>query len=133
MKESQLLNKTLDRINDNGTIDAYQLFRWEDGGNGLIQLTNALFKSDWEKYTKKVLSGFPAGCNVVLRSLNETNLVCDKIILVSPWMSCVENDLKDIINNLIDKEVEVLIRCGKKDEDSYPQCIKFEDKASNLV
>ena len=113
-------------------IDSYKLYRWEEQGDGPAQIVNALNKSNWQDYNNKVLSGFSAGCNTILRTLIDTDITCDKIILISPWIPCIEKDLDNIINNLIDKDIEALIICGKEDQDCLPQCKLFESKSKEL-
>jgi len=113
-------------------IDSYQLFRWEDEGNGPTQLENAITSISWDSYSTKVLGGFSAGCNTILRFLSETTIECDKVILQSPWIPCIEEDIEGIISNLVTKDIEVLIICGSEDEDCLPQCLKFESKAKEL-
>ena len=113
-------------------IDSYQLFRWEDEGNGPTQLENAINSISWESYSVKVLGGFSSGCNTILRFLRETNNKVDKIILQSPWIPCIEEDLEGLISNLATKNIEVLIICGNEDEDCLPQCLKFESKGKEL-
>jgi hypothetical protein len=113
-------------------IDSYQLFRWEDEGNGPTQLENVINLISWDEYNTKVLGGFSAGCNTILRFLSETTIECDKVILQSPWIPCIEEDIEGIISNLIMKDIEVLIICGNEDEDCLSQCLKFESKAKEL-
>lgn len=113
-------------------IDSYQLFRWNDEGDGPIQVEKVITSIEWDKYNCTVLAGFSAGCNTILRALNETDVYCNKIIMQSPWIPSIENDIDEIIRTLIDKEVEVLIICGQKDEDCLPQSKEFESKAKEL-
>jgi len=113
-------------------IDSSGLFRWEDDGNGPLQLENALGLIEWGSYNLKVLGGFSAGCNTILRFLRDTDIKCDKIILQSPWMPCIEDEPESIIEKLVIKGIEVLIICGRGDEDCLPQCLKFESKAREL-
>jgi predicted esterase len=113
-------------------IDSYRLYRWEDNGDGPAQIINTLKKSNWQDYNKKVLSGFSAGCNTILRTLTQTEITCEKIILISPWIPYIEENTEMIINNLLDKDVEVLIICGKEDQDCLSQCKLFESKGKEL-
>ena len=110
-------------------IDSYKLYRWEDQGDGPTQIHNALSKTHWVDYNDKVLSGFSSGSNTILRTLAETDTICDKVILISPWIPYTEKDAENIINKLIDKDIKVLIICGKEDQDCYPQCKLFESQS----
>jgi hypothetical protein len=110
-------------------IDSYQLYRWEDEGSGPLQLQRALESIPWDTYDQRVLSGFSAGCNTILRGLSKAAITCDKIILQSPWMPCIDTDLEDIMRHLTASETEILLICGDRDEDCMPQCLRFEAKA----
>lgn len=101
-------------------LDSYNLFRWEDKGSGPSQLEKAVKFVDWEKYDRRIICGFSAGCNVILRSLIEKNIDCEKIILQSPWIPVIEESLEDIIKILRKNKIEVLIICGVEDEDCFP-------------
>src|SRR6056297_1686586 len=93
------------------------------------EINNALSKTHWKAYNDKVLSGFSSGSNTILRTLTETDTICDKVILISPWIPYTEKDAENIINKLIDKDIKVLIICGKEDQDCYPQCKLFESQS----
>jgi len=113
-------------------LDSYQLFRWEDNGLGPDQLHKTLKNIEWDTYEHKILSGFSAGCNTILRTLIEKHVNCDKIIMMAPWMPIVEEQVTEIIETLKTKGIEVLMICGKEDEDCLPQCQLFEKKANEL-
>ena len=79
------------------------------------QIHNALSKTNWVDYNNKVLSGFSSGSNTILRTLTETDTTCDKVILISLWIPYTEKYAENIINKLVDKDIKVLIICGKED------------------
>ncbi|MGF7056425.1 alpha/beta fold hydrolase [Brassicibacter mesophilus] len=110
-------------------IDSCNLFRWEDDGTGPIQLKEAIELIEWNSYEQKILCGFSAGCNVILRAIRDQDISCNKIILQSPWIPTVEDNLNSLIEVLKKNDVEVLIICGNDDEDCLPQCKTFEVKA----
>jgi hypothetical protein len=110
-------------------IDSYQLYRWEDDGDGPIQLKEAIHSVDWDKYSSKVLAGFSAGCNTILRAIKEEDVVCDKIILQSPWIPCIESEMNELVSIILKKKIEILMICGLKDEVSLSQCLEFDKKA----
>ncbi|MDA3812099.1 MAG: hypothetical protein PF518_17405 [Spirochaetaceae bacterium] len=110
-------------------IEYLQLFRWGDEGDGPIQLENAISNIEWDKYSCRILAGFSAGCNTILRALNETKVHCDKIILQSPWIPSFEAEPDEIIKKLIEKKIKVLIICGLNDKDCLSQSLIFESKA----
>jgi len=110
-------------------IDSYQLYRWEDDGDGPSQVKNALHTIDSSQYTSIILAGFSAGCNTILRAIKEEDVVCDKIILQSPWIPMIENELEDLIDVSLKKEIEILMVCGQNDEVSLSQCVEFDKSA----
>ena len=110
-------------------IDSYQLYRWEDDGDGPSQLKQAIQSMDWDKYSSKVLAGFSAGCNTILRAIVEENVTCDKIILQSPWIPCIESELDELVSTLLKKQIEILMICGLNDEVSLSQCLEFDKRA----
>ena len=113
-------------------IDSCDLFRWEDHGDGPLQLENALLAIEGQKYESTVLAGFSAGCNTILRALNETSVTCDKVILQSPWIPSIEENPDEIIKTCVDKNIDLLMICGLEDEDCLPQCKLLESKAEEL-
>lgn len=110
-------------------LDSYQLFRWEDDGTGSNQLKEAIDLIEWTNYKRKILCGFSAGCNVILKAVRDTEINCDKIIMQSPWIPAVDDNLNDLVDKLKKKNIEILIICGEDDEDCLSQCNKLEAKA----
>ncbi len=113
-------------------IDSYQLFRWEEHGDGPFQLEKAIASIKWDEYSTTVLAGFSAGCNTILRALTETTVRCDRVVLQSPWIPSIENDIDGKIKTLIEKEIEVLLICGVKDEECLSLSRLFASKAREL-
>ena len=113
-------------------IDSFELFRWEDDGDGPNQLSSKINSIEWSLYESRVLAGFSAGCNTILRALCETEVDCDKVILQSPWIPSIEKDLDGMMRKLISKETSVLLICGLEDEDCLPQSLAFKSKAQEL-
>jgi len=106
-------------------IDSYMLYRWDDDGE--IQLNGIIGKLPWEKYCTRALCGFSAGCNEILKTLLETDIKCEKIILQSPWIPVIDDTLDRLLNILADVSIEIY--CGSKDDDCLPNAKKLADKA----
>lgn len=112
-------------------IDSFNLFRWNDEGNGPKQVEEVIERIDWNKYGKRALAGFSAGCNTILRLLEKKEIDLDKIILISPWIPSLNEDKEDkVFEQLKNLDIEVLLICGEKDEDCLPLCDKFIKKAN---
>lgn len=111
-------------------LDSYQLFRWEDKGNGPSQLEKEINKIDWESYDNKILCGFSAGCNVILRGIMENDIDCDKIILQSPWIPVISEKIEEVVEILSKKNISILIVCGEDDEDCIDLSKKFAEEAA---
>jgi len=101
-------------------IDSCDLFRWEDDGNGPEQLEEALRHMMLNQYDEKVLCGFSAGCNTILRTLLLSNIKWSHIILQSPWIPIIESELDALTTKLKALEITVTIICGTEDEDCFP-------------
>lgn len=113
-------------------IDSYQLYRWEDDGDGPTQLKQAIHSMDLNKYSLKVLAGFSAGCNTILRAIKAGDVECDKIILQSPWIPCIQNELDELMSIILKKNIEILMICGLNDEVSLSQCLEFDKKSKEI-
>lgn len=104
-------------------IDSKDLFRWDD--NAKVQLPFALEKIGSEKYQELILCGFSAACNEILKSILEHNINCNKLILVSPWILVIEKEIEKIVKVLNEKQIEVILICGKEDRDCYPMSVEL--------
>jgi hypothetical protein len=65
-------------------LDSYDLYRWEDNGSGDSQLHEVIQSMEWNRYQQHILSGFSAGCNVILKALTKYDFKFEQIILQSP-------------------------------------------------
>ncbi|WP_422485816.1 TPR end-of-group domain-containing protein [Gudongella sp. DL1XJH-153] len=113
-------------------IDSCELFRWEDEGTGPMQLKESMQKMQWDSYEKKTIGGFSAGCNVILRAILEQDISCSSIILQSPWIPVVDNDIGGLVDKIKSKNIQVLIICGTKDLDCLDRSkILFNELINN--
>lgn len=110
-------------------LDSYQLYRWEDNGNGHCQLNNVCREIEWNNYSTRILGGFSSGCNVIFKTLLENKVVCDYMILQSPWIPIINEEIDNIIATLKQKKIKILIICGDCDEDCAPLAKIFHQKA----
>jgi len=108
-------------------IDSHMLYRWEDDGE--TQLDGIIRKIPWNKYEARALCGFSAGCNEILKTLlADTNIKCEKIILHSPWMPVIDNNLDKLMAALDKVKIEIV--CGENDSDCLPHAKKLAKEAA---
>ncbi len=112
-------------------IDSCGIFRWDEDGTGPIQLKESIQKIEWDSYKEKVLGGFSAGCNVILRAILEQNISCSKIILQSPWIPVIDNHISSLVETIKRKNIEVLIICGTEDTDCLKRSMTFFNELKN--
>jgi hypothetical protein len=98
-------------------LDSYQLYRWEDSGNGYRQLDKVCSEIEWNNYNTRILAGFSSGCNVILKTILEGKITCDYILLQSPWIPVINDEMESILEALKNKKIRVLMICGDCDED----------------
>lgn len=106
-------------------IDSFLLYRWEENGTGPSQLVESTRSIPWTEYDQRVLAGFSAGCNVILRTLAETDIVCETIILMSPWIPYVKEQLDAVTKSLLQKSIKFILICGSADEVCFEDSITF--------
>jgi len=109
-------------------LDSYELYRWEENGTGVYQLNNVCSEIHWSNYDTRILGGFSAGCNVILKAILENKVHCHYIILQSPWIPVINEEMDNILEALKQKEIKVLIICGDCDEDCAPLAEMFHQK-----
>lgn len=110
-------------------VDSYQLYRWDDDGDGDEQLEKVISSIDWNIYKNHVLCGFSAGCNVILKGLAKYSFICESIILQSPWIPVINQNLNEILTTLKKRQINVLVICGESDEDCRSLTEIFVKKA----
>lgn len=111
-------------------LDSYELYRWDDDGNGDCQLSNACSEIDWNNYSTRILGGFSSGCNVILKALLEDKFASNYIFLQSPWIPIINEKMDNIIEALKQKKIKVLMICGDCDEDCAPLAQRFHQRAT---
>jgi hypothetical protein len=111
-------------------LDSYELYRWEDDGNGELQLNNICEEIDWSNYDKRILGGFSSGCNVILKAILENKINCEYIILQSPWIPIINEKAEELISVLEHGKIKILLICGDCDEDCTPLAQTLQHKAT---
>ena len=106
------------------TVDSCGLFRWEDEEE--TQLDGIIAGLPWDRYKTRILCGFSAGCNEILRSLTR-GFEVDEIILVAPWMPVTDKPMDNLMKAL--KNTHIKIICGENDEDCLPHAKKLAEEA----
>ncbi|MCL2574287.1 MAG: hypothetical protein FWE34_07045 [Defluviitaleaceae bacterium] len=107
------------------TIDSHMLYRWEDDAK--TQLDSVIKQLPWDVYDSHILCGFSAGCNEILKTLLNTDIKCEKIILQSPWIPVIDNNLDELIKVLSKTEIEII--CGENDDDCLPYAKRLAEEA----
>lgn len=121
--------------------DSAGLYRWEDDSE--LQLNSVLSVIPWETYEERLLCGFSAGCNEILRTLihqkpeikslsgYQTNRkTCEAILLVAPWIPVIKERMDELLDVIESQQISVRIVCGREDEDYAPLVEKFSRAAS---
>ncbi|MCL2377036.1 MAG: hypothetical protein FWC76_06540 [Defluviitaleaceae bacterium] len=107
-------------------IDSHMLFRWEDDGE--TQLDGIIEKLPWQRYDTRILCGFSAGCNEILKALVKPTVKCEKIILQSPWIPMIDDNLDNLLVALGETAIEII--CGENDDDCLPHAKKLAEEAA---
>ncbi|MEA5012196.1 MAG: hypothetical protein VB100_10820 [Angelakisella sp.] len=103
------------------TLDSYDLYRWEDGGDGGQQLCHAIAQiPHWSQYQRRMLCGFSAGCGVILDALALDNFACEELLLMAPWIPAIEKRGPQIMELLKLRGIRPIVLCGDKDKDCLP-------------
>jgi hypothetical protein len=100
-------------------IDSCGIYRWEDEGTGSTQLKKVIDAVEWSDYQESGLCGFSSGCNVILKAILDYDFPCNTIILQSPWIPMIDDSLETLTTKVIELKTEVLIICGREDEDCF--------------
>ena len=106
-------------------IDSHDLYRWEDEGD--TQLDKVIDSIPWDMYNVHALCGFSAGCNEILKTLVGTSVKCQEIVLQSPWIPMIDENLEKLMIAL--EKVRIRIICGSNDKDCLPYAKKLAEEA----
>ena len=97
-------------------VDSYMLYRWEESSKP--QLDKIIGQIPWDEYKSRALCGFSAGCNEILKTLLSTPVLCEEIILLSPWIPIIDENLEKLA--AVIEKVRIRIICGENDHDCLP-------------
>ncbi len=109
------------------TLDSYNLYRWDD--EETIQLEQVVKTIQWNKYDSRILCGFSAGCNEILKNILYAKMKCEGIILQSPWIPIIETNMTEILTFIHDNSIWMEIICGREDKDCLYLTEKFAASA----
>ena len=101
------------------TIDSCDLYRWDDDSE--TQLDRVVEQIPWRDYDSRMLCGFSAGCNEILKTLLKPAVTCEKILLYSPWIPVIESRMDDLMAALSGTSIEII--CGSEDRDCLPHAL----------
>jgi hypothetical protein len=99
------------------TVDSFERFRWNYDEADYKQINDCINHIQWDSYKYKYLAGFSAGCDMMLRAITLTDITCDEILLQSPWIPFINENLQQIIDKCKEKQISVRIYCGELDVD----------------
>lgn len=99
------------------TVDSFGRFRWNYDDRNWRLIPEYAGKMPWESFERRMLAGFSAGCDMVLRTAALSDIVCEKIFLQSPWIPFFEENPELVAEKLTQKGIETHIFCGTDDED----------------
>lgn len=112
-------------------VDSYGIYRWENESSGVSELIAAINTIPWKDYNRQILCGFSSGCNVILNTLLKYEFACSAVILQSPWIPTIKGNLQSIVDKIEQRNIKVLLICGKDDEDCYPLSMKLVKSFEN--
>ena len=99
------------------TVDSYGRYRWNYDEADYKQIAAALPGMQWEAYGQRYLAGFSAGCDMILRAVTLSEVVCDEIFLQSPWIPFIKENMEAVAKAVQRKDMAVHIYCGTMDHD----------------
>lgn len=100
--------------------DGYGTYRWSYDMTSFLPVANAIEAMQNKGYEKIVCGGFSAGCDMLLRAIAFTPAHCDTLVLQSPWIPVLQEDMDAVIHALGQKDISLRIFCGREDEDCLP-------------
>ena len=113
------------------TVDSFNRFRWNYDNSNFKDSLECINNITWAQYNKRFLAGFSAGCDMILRLISNTPVTCNAILLQSPWIPYIENDIDKIKNALIEKNISVHLFVGTNDDDCIEMAQTLYSELSN--
>lgn len=109
------------------TVDSFGRYRWNYDDIDYKQIVDTLAGIQWEKYERKYLSGFSAGCDMILRAIVCSDIKCDEIFLQSPWIPFIKENIEKVVEAIACKNISVHIYCGTLDSDCKDSAQQLTD------
>lgn len=107
--------------------DGYGTFRWNYDMSSYLPVAHALEKSQNEGYKTIVCGGFSAGCDMLLRTIMYSDVICDTLIFQSPWIPVLKEHEEELMRAVKKKNIQIKIFCGSCDEDCLPMAEHLYD------
>ncbi len=96
-------------------IDSEELCWWKydtDYSGTILKLLSSI---SWDSYKCRMLCGFSSGCNVILKLINESDKVCERVLLIAPWVKPLDDKMDSVAKSIAESNTHVFIICGDKD------------------
>ena len=97
-------------------VESYGRFSWKYDNRDFRQIEECVKKLPWEEYEKRILAGFSAGCDMILRTIVLSELDVEVLLLQSPCIPYFNENAEEIVKVCRKKEIRVGIFCGELDE-----------------
>lgn len=97
--------------------DGFGTFRWNYDMLSYLPVAHALEKVQSKGYEKIVCGGFSAGCDMLLRTIIYSEVLCNTLILQSPWIPILKDHEGELVKAFKQKNIGLKIFCGSCDED----------------
>lgn len=110
--------------------DGYGTYRWSYDMQSFLPVADAIKSMQMQGYSSIICGGFSAGCDMLLRAAAFSSANCDTLILQSPWIPSLQSHSKELLDALLKKDIELLIRCGSADEDCLPMAKQLHTAAT---
>ncbi len=110
-------------------VESQNRFSWSNKKNYSSGIISILEKSKWNTCSERIICGFSAACNVILNLILADYRLCEKVIMLAPWIPCINKSSDKLIENILKHNINLFILCGEKDE----QCIGMVKNLESLV
>jgi len=98
------------------TVESYGRFSWKYDNRDFRQIGKCIKSLPWEDYEKRILAGFSAGCDMILRTVVFSDLDVEVLLLQSPCIPYFNENAEGIVKACREREIRVGIFCGELDE-----------------